>query len=70
MIIPITLITFLGFSLCQSDVPEFIIDFNVHPSERYNEVFEYFKEPLYEMEELFIYSLAPQYRQFFKDNLG
>jgi hypothetical protein len=48
-----------------SDVPTFVLDFDEHPSTRYNQIFIHFKENITKMENMFMHSVAPQYRTLF-----
>jgi hypothetical protein len=47
-------------------VPNFVLDFDEHPSTRYNAVFYHFRETLIKMEDLFMHSVAPKYREIFQ----
>lgn len=49
-------------------IPDFIIDFDLPSSIRYNHVFEHYKEQLKETQMLFVHSVMPQYRELFKTN--
>lgn len=49
-------------------IPEFIIDFDLKSSLRYNEVFEHYKDQLKETQMLFVHSVPPIYRDIFKLN--
>ena len=69
MIKNLLIMSILMVAVIAQSVPEFIIDFDVHPSRRYLQVFEHFKEPIIEMEKLFLQSIAPKYKTFFLDNL-
>lgn len=53
-------------TIVPGNAPTFVLDFDEHPSTRYNEMFLHFKEQLIKMENLFFYSVAPNYREVFK----
>lgn len=57
----------LSESLTPSVLPEFVLDFDEHPSTRYDELFLHYKDELKTMETLFLHSVAPQYREAFKE---
>lgn len=43
-----------------------MLDFDEHPSTRYNAVFEHFQTPLKQIETLFLHSVMPEYREAFR----
>ena len=53
-------------SLSPSDIPTFVIDFDEHPTNRYNRIFNHFKDNITAMENMFMHSVAPQYRTIFQ----
>lgn len=55
-------------SVAPDNVPAFTIDFDEHPSTRYNDVFRYFREEIIEMENSVAYSIAPYYRELFNNH--
>ena len=65
------LLSYQAIALEPRAVPSFFIDFDVPASRRYDEVFNYFKAPLLEMEHYFYYSIPPATRSFYSegDNL-
>ena len=52
-------------------VPSFVIDFDVPANIRYDGLFNYFKEPLLDMENYFYHSIPTKTRAFYSegDNL-
>ncbi|TNV77093.1 hypothetical protein FGO68_gene7739 [Halteria grandinella] len=54
-------------SLTPSDLPVFTLDFDEHPSTRYTALFTHYKAQLLQMETMFLHSVAPQYRDEFKE---
>lgn len=60
---------FMAIAKLQNEVPRFIIDFDLHPSVRYNEVFDHFKDDILKMDTLFLHSIAQSKIDFFKKNI-
>lgn len=47
------------------EVPQFVLDFDVSASVRYDALYEHFKVPLLEMENYFYYTIPPSMRDFY-----
>lgn len=78
------LCSFLCFWLCQvpllmvlsrttvavlpDRIPAFVLNFNLDPSTRYNEVFEHYKYQIIEMENNMMHAISPSYRNLFINN--
>lgn len=53
------------------ELPQFVLDFDLSASVRYDALFEHFKVPLLEMENYFYHQIPPSTRYFYavNDNL-
>ena len=58
LVLLVSILSLEDLGLSASSVPKFVVDFDLDPSVRYNEVFDHFLTPLLDMETHFIHSIA------------
>jgi hypothetical protein len=49
------------------EIPKFVIDFDLPPELRYDQVYHHFKDTIIKMENYFFYVLSPEMRSFYAD---